>query len=53
MQNAMLLSKPTIFGMNPNGDLMGGGEAGQEVVAASSTLMNMMYSLKIALIYCI
>lgn len=42
MNNAMLLDKPTIFGMNPNGDLMGGGEAGQEVVAGSSTLMSMI-----------
>lgn len=42
MKNAMLLNQPTIFGVNPNGDLMGGGEAGQEVVAGSSTLMAMI-----------
>lgn len=42
MDNAMLLNSPTIFGMNPAGQFMGGGEAGQEVVAGSSTLMNMI-----------
>lgn len=42
MNNAMLLNQPTIFGVNPNGNLMGGGEAGQEVVAGSSTLMAMI-----------
>lgn len=42
MKNAMLLNQPTIFGVNPNGNLMGGGEAGQEVVAGSSTLMVMI-----------
>lgn len=42
MKNAMLLNQPTIFGVNPNGHLMGGGEAGQEVVAGSSTLMAMI-----------
>ncbi len=42
MKNAMLLNQPTIFGVNPNGNFMGGGEAGQEVVAGSSTLMAMI-----------
>ena len=42
MDNAMLLNSPTIFGMNPAGQLMGGGEAGQEVVAGSGTLMSMI-----------
>ena len=42
MDNAMLLNSPTIFGMNPAGQFLGGGEAGQEVVAGSSTLMNMI-----------
>ena len=42
MKNAMLLNQPAIFGVNPNGNLMGGGEAGQEVVAGSSTLMAMI-----------
>ena len=43
MGNAMLLNKPTIFGYNAStGNLMGGGEAGSEVVAGSQTLMNMI-----------
>lgn len=42
MNNAMLLNSPTIFGMNGAGQLMGGGEAGQEVVAGSNTLMSMI-----------
>lgn len=42
MDNAMLLNSPTIFGMSGAGQLMGGGEAGQEVVAGSNTLMNMI-----------
>lgn len=41
MNNAMLLSNPTIFGMM-NGNLLGGGEAGQEVVAGANTLMRMI-----------
>ena len=44
MNAPMLLTKPTIFGMNPNGNLMGGGEAGNEVVSGASTLMNMIQS---------
>jgi hypothetical protein len=44
MNAPMLLTKPTIFGMNPNGNLMGGGEAGSEVVSGASTLMNMIQS---------
>ena len=44
MDNAMLLNSPTIFGMNGAGQLMGGGEAGQEVVAGSNTLMDMIRS---------
>jgi phage-related protein len=43
MDNAMLLDKPTIFGYNSaNGKLLGAGEAGSEVVAGSTTLMNMI-----------
>ena len=41
MDNAMLLNSPTIFGYG-DGQLLGGGEAGQEVVAGSETLMNMV-----------
>ena len=44
MNAPMLLTKPTIFGMNPNGSLLGGGEAGSEVVSGASTLMNMIQS---------
>ena len=42
MDNAMVLNSPTIFGVSPAGQLMGGGEAGQEVVAGSNTLMGMI-----------
>lgn len=42
MDNAMLLDSPTIFGTNAAGQLLGGGEAGQEVVAGSATLMAMV-----------
>lgn len=41
MDNPMLLDKPTIFGMQ-NGKLLGGGEAGEEVVSGKQTLMNMI-----------
>ena len=41
MDNAMLLDKPTIFGES-NGTLLGGGDAGQEVVAGSNTLTGMI-----------
>lgn len=42
MDKAMLLNSPTIFGMNQSGQFLGGGEAGQEVVVGSQTLMNMI-----------
>lgn len=43
MGNAMILDKPTIFGYSAEaGKLLGGGEAGSEVVAGSQTLMNMI-----------
>lgn len=43
MDNAMLLNSPTIFGYDSaSGKFLGGGEAGSEVVAGSSTLMNMI-----------
>ena len=32
MDNALLLKDATVFGMNGNGSLMGGGEAGKEVI---------------------
>lgn len=43
MDNAMMLSSPTIFGM-AGGTLLGAGEAGPEVVAGADTLLGMMRS---------
>jgi len=43
MGNAMLLDSPTIFGMQ-DGKFLGGGEAGQEVVAGANNLMQMIRS---------
>ena len=46
MENAMLLNNPTIFGYSPaTGNLLGGGEAGSEVVAGTNTLMKMIDSV--------
>ena len=43
MDNAMLLDEPTIFGYSQaSGKLLGGGEAGQEVVSGADTLMTMI-----------
>ena len=43
MDNPMLMTEPTIFGYNSaTGQLMGGGEAGAEVVSGANTLMNMI-----------
>lgn len=45
MDNAMILDKPTVFGYSAaSGKYLGGGEAGNEVVAGSSTLMTMIQS---------
>ena len=44
MNNPMLLNKPTIFGLNNDGQLMGAGEAGSEVVAGTNTLLGMIQS---------
>ncbi|MBR3689850.1 MAG: hypothetical protein IKL97_01955 [Eggerthellaceae bacterium] len=41
MDNAMVLSSPTIFGYG-NGSLLGAGEAGNEVVAGESHLMGLI-----------
>jgi hypothetical protein len=41
MNQAMLLSRPTIFGA-AGGNLLGAGEAGTEVVSGADTLMTMM-----------
>jgi hypothetical protein len=43
MRKPMIMDKPTIFGYNPaTGSLMGGGEAGSEVVSGTATLLNMI-----------
>jgi hypothetical protein len=43
MKDPMLMTDPTIFGYNARtGSLMGGGEAGAEVVSGADTLMNMI-----------
>lgn len=41
MRDGMILNSPTIFGMQ-NGRLLGGGEAGSEVVVGTNSLMNMI-----------
>lgn len=42
MDNPMIMTKPTAFGMNANGQVMAGGEKGSEVVSGTDTLMNMI-----------
>ncbi len=43
MKDPMVMTDPTIFGYNARtGSLMGGGEAGAEVVSGADTLMNMI-----------
>lgn len=42
MENAMILDSPTIFGLSKGGGLLGGGEAGREVIAGADTLMQMI-----------
>ncbi len=45
MNNPMLMTEPTIFGYNPaTGSMMGGGEAGAEVVSGAGSLMRMIRS---------
>ena len=41
MENGMILSSPTIFGMT-NGNLLGAGEAGPEAVVGASSLQSMI-----------
>ena len=41
MDSAIMLTKPTIFGMQ-NGNLLGGGEAGAEMVVGRDHLLNMI-----------
>lgn len=42
MNNPILMTKPTAFGVNGNGEIMAGGEKGAEVVSGAETLMNMI-----------
>lgn len=42
MDNPMVMTKPTAFGISPAGQIMAGGEAGSEVVSGTNTLMRMI-----------
>ena len=42
MNNPIIMTRPTLFGMSGNGELMAGGEAGAEVVSGAKTLMAMI-----------
>lgn len=43
MNQPIIMTKPTVFGYNgATGELMGGGEAGSEVVSGTNTLMSMI-----------
>lgn len=42
MDNPMIMTRPTAFGISPSGQIMAGGEAGSEVVSGTGTLMNMI-----------
>lgn len=42
MNNGMILDRPTVFGVSRNGNLLGGGEAGAEVVVGAKSLMGMI-----------
>ncbi len=44
MNRPMIMTSPTAFGVNSLGQVMGGGEAGPEVVSGLATLMNMISS---------
>lgn len=44
MDDPMIMNSPTAFGINANGQIMAGGEAGSEVVSGTDTLMNMISS---------
>ena len=44
MDDPMIMNSPTAFGINANGQIMAGGEAGSEVVSGTETLMNMISS---------
>lgn len=42
MDDGMILNRPTIFGVNGNGQLMGGGESGSETVVGTQSLLEMI-----------
>lgn len=42
MEDPMLMETPTPFGVNKNGQIMAGGEAGSEVVSGTAKLMEMI-----------
>lgn len=42
MNSPMIMTKPTAFGINEDGEIMGGGETGSEVVSGTDTLMGMI-----------
>lgn len=42
MNNPYLFTRPTIFGMSPQGQPMGAGDAGDEVMIGKDTMMNMI-----------
>ena len=42
MNDPMIMTRPTAFGINPAGQIMAGGEAGSEVVSGTDTLMRMI-----------
>lgn len=42
MDKGMILDGATIFGMNKNGELMGGGEKGSETIVGTDSLMDMI-----------
>lgn len=42
MNNGMILDDATIFGMDGNGNFLGGGEAGSETVVGTKSLLNMI-----------
>lgn len=44
MDEPMIMNSPTAFGINSNGQIMAGGEAGSEVVSGTDTLMGMISS---------
>ena len=42
MNDPIVMNSPTAFGINANGQVMAGGEAGSEVVSGTNTLRNMI-----------